>query len=909
MSNYTFKPGQTSIPAVWLNDVNKAINAPVGMLNGKRTLTPDGIIIVRNDSGANLGIDAVLGISGSVIDPADNPAEFAARPVFIGITPTADHVGKFVVLREPIANGGYGEAWVSGHFATQINVVSEADTTADASVDGNATMYSTSGGIAQILWKESGTGVKRAVVRIGGGGASTPAKFLGSLQVVTCPKAEVEGALVDLPPDEGVNTTDSLCVDGDGRWVRVTAVTADDVRRSDYTPSFSIAFGLEATGLASWAFAPAGTGCGVHALQTQWDAWTDDCDAWAASYAVWLATDRSGTEPMPPELTGGSANEHGAALLAMILERATHPTEAAIIASHEAWADGVRIDAFLTLYETWRTGAWSTFVADWTAWIVLWNAWHAAPVGDEPTAPAYPADRPANNDALDDSADTGIVAFVADLATFDGDLTSFKGAVTAWDHESEPPVPPSGDSAAPVAPEYTAPESIMEPDPDIDHTGNSTWLMGVWLGIVKLTDPTSDGSGGAFTLTASDCETSLITDASQGYGWMYASWVMCSECCGASGWYCVETDPGVFASQYYLCGPSLYIGGPYTTEEESQANGCECVGSYSKIAYVICELNIPKTSLSFVGAGKYDVAGYPSRDISIEIRNLLALVGSDVNGAFESSANYVISGVSDHSEFVHDGYDELISGAHQLFNNRFRVLTESSYAPESYCSVLYRTMQQPVISTLPVLSGTKTVNFKSGTTFTLPYPSSPPGALHSGMNLVIQFRDGTGMYETFTGCYVMIEDVEIYVPSATLRFYKEFCDNELVGTYTFAATYDCTSWWSVSFSSKDVTGDPTTDTGWVDDGMGGYTRTWGSACPPPDPETTPTCYYYWDASGECVDGVLYWTIYNTMIDTYGSVMPWTEQYSDGCNFYYSCVTTSATQPANPTGLNCDGCGI
>jgi hypothetical protein len=61
-----------------------------------------GIVLVRNDSGADRARFDLLGIEGPVIAPAYNLEALVNWRALTGITPTAaDHTGKFVVLLEP----------------------------------------------------------------------------------------------------------------------------------------------------------------------------------------------------------------------------------------------------------------------------------------------------------------------------------------------------------------------------------------------------------------------------------------------------------------------------------------------------------------------------------------------------------------------------------------------------------------------------------------------------------------------------------------------------------------------------------------------------------------------------------------------------------------------------------------
>jgi len=131
-------------------------------------LRPGGIVPVKNASGADRARFDILGIDGPVFTPTENEQGFKNRVALRGVVPTlADHEGRFVILFEPVKAGGIGLAGVQGVFPVKVDVQDEDHDFAD--VDDGQCGHLASGrcGAAQILWKESGTGEKWAVVRIG----------------------------------------------------------------------------------------------------------------------------------------------------------------------------------------------------------------------------------------------------------------------------------------------------------------------------------------------------------------------------------------------------------------------------------------------------------------------------------------------------------------------------------------------------------------------------------------------------------------------------------------------------------------------------------------------------------------------------------------------------------------------
>lgn len=130
-----------------------------------------GIVLVKNNSGADRDRFNVLGIDGPIFTPAEGLDSFKNDQAFKGITPaTADHLGNFVILLEPIESGKIGPAVASGVCPVRVNVTDESHGYADVA-DGQAGyLASGASGAARILCVESGTGEKWAKVRIGAGG-------------------------------------------------------------------------------------------------------------------------------------------------------------------------------------------------------------------------------------------------------------------------------------------------------------------------------------------------------------------------------------------------------------------------------------------------------------------------------------------------------------------------------------------------------------------------------------------------------------------------------------------------------------------------------------------------------------------------------------------------------------------
>jgi hypothetical protein len=77
-----------------------------------REFRQTGIVLIRNDSGADRQRFDVLGVQGPLVRPTDNAEVFEDRVTFKGVQPKRRHTGRFAVLLEPLADGAIGRAVV-----------------------------------------------------------------------------------------------------------------------------------------------------------------------------------------------------------------------------------------------------------------------------------------------------------------------------------------------------------------------------------------------------------------------------------------------------------------------------------------------------------------------------------------------------------------------------------------------------------------------------------------------------------------------------------------------------------------------------------------------------------------------------------------------------------------------------
>ncbi len=141
-----------------------------------------GIALVKNTTAADCRQYGILGIDPDtvILDPDTSEREFRQRVVLAGVTPADEHKDCFCILTEPIKAGKLGRAMLVGVTQCWVDMKNESDTCAAPESDNADNLVSTSSGIARILWKQAGTGVKVAIVRLGGGGGRT--SFIGRVK-------------------------------------------------------------------------------------------------------------------------------------------------------------------------------------------------------------------------------------------------------------------------------------------------------------------------------------------------------------------------------------------------------------------------------------------------------------------------------------------------------------------------------------------------------------------------------------------------------------------------------------------------------------------------------------------------------------------------------------------------------
>jgi hypothetical protein len=142
-----------------------------------------GVLLVKNNSGGDVGRFGILGIDGPLWDisyPPEALASFKDQMALSGVSPMPEHTGRFVVAMAPIAAGAVGPAMASGVCPARVTVSDEAHAFADVAQGYTTHLASGATGSAALLWKEDGTGEVWAVVRLGNPSAAAQAASIAA---------------------------------------------------------------------------------------------------------------------------------------------------------------------------------------------------------------------------------------------------------------------------------------------------------------------------------------------------------------------------------------------------------------------------------------------------------------------------------------------------------------------------------------------------------------------------------------------------------------------------------------------------------------------------------------------------------------------------------------------------------
>lgn len=173
-----------------------------------------GIVLVRNESGADRERFDVLGIEGPIIERVDNEDEFKQRVALKGVVPSSPHPGKFAILLEPAKDQAIVRACVDGVCVVRVRMVDEAHTSADVAIGVASRLESGDSGTARLLWVEpvedrQDPEIAWTVARIGGGGGGS----------VTAAFAMITSKTGSSPPFRYAAAQATM--DADGVWTQV----------------------------------------------------------------------------------------------------------------------------------------------------------------------------------------------------------------------------------------------------------------------------------------------------------------------------------------------------------------------------------------------------------------------------------------------------------------------------------------------------------------------------------------------------------------------------------------------------------------------------------------------------------------------------------------------------------------
>lgn len=140
--------------------------------------TDAGVVLVRNDTGADLDQFSVVGIDGFAFDPAvaAELPQFKRRAILGAATPVeGTHDTRLAILQEPLADGAIGRAVVCGVTPVQITVAAGETWMRHARlVDGESGTLDLCSWGYRVLEIESGAGTKWAYVAMGSVGTQAP---------------------------------------------------------------------------------------------------------------------------------------------------------------------------------------------------------------------------------------------------------------------------------------------------------------------------------------------------------------------------------------------------------------------------------------------------------------------------------------------------------------------------------------------------------------------------------------------------------------------------------------------------------------------------------------------------------------------------------------------------------------
>lgn len=129
-------------------------------------------VLVKNTLGSNIdSAFPVLEIDGPVFTATDRPGVVREAVTLKGKTPTATaKMSDIVIVQSRMPALRIRPGVVQGITWCNVSVTNEAHTHVVPKVGDNTQLASASTGTVKIFWKEAGTGTKKALIILGGGG-------------------------------------------------------------------------------------------------------------------------------------------------------------------------------------------------------------------------------------------------------------------------------------------------------------------------------------------------------------------------------------------------------------------------------------------------------------------------------------------------------------------------------------------------------------------------------------------------------------------------------------------------------------------------------------------------------------------------------------------------------------------
>lgn len=192
------------------------------------------VVPVKNNTGSDVSRFHAMGIGAPLFEHSDNAQTFLNQLAFNGETASSSYLGRFAVAQETIPDGKIGACLIDGLTVAQITVGHTTHDRVDMDTAGGSKLVSQYYGAGEILYKETGTGTKWALIRVGSfvapkrrAVAAASISAGGSGNVTVQPSGETLLAYLDwMEGSTGVTSSMELLIQffrDDNKWVIVGA--------------------------------------------------------------------------------------------------------------------------------------------------------------------------------------------------------------------------------------------------------------------------------------------------------------------------------------------------------------------------------------------------------------------------------------------------------------------------------------------------------------------------------------------------------------------------------------------------------------------------------------------------------------------------------------------------------------